>query len=330
MKEKTKICVTGATGFIGRKLCIALAMSGYQVHALCRDTNHPLLIRHENIIVFKGDILNELSLLQAVKGCEQIFHTAALAKMWCRNVDDFYNVNVKGTRNVMIAAVQCGVKRVVHTSTCGVWGPVLNHPMIETDPRITGYPIHYERTKYLAELEVNAFVKNGLDAVIVNPSRVYGEGPVTESNTVGKIVTGYLKGKWKFLPGNGESIANYAYLDDVVNGHLLAMEKGKTGERYILGGEDVSFNAFFSVLSEVSGKYNKMFKVPVKIIKIYSQMQWLKSVLTGSEPKFLPEFADRLKSDQKYSSAKAVRELGYTLTPFRDGLRKTVNYLKNK
>jgi len=270
MKEQTKVFVTGATGFIGRKLCIELAMKGLKVHALCRNTDHPLLIKHENISLYKGDILDKQSLNKAMEGCEQVFHTAALAKMWCRNVDDFYMVNVIGTRNVMQTAVHCHVKRVVYTSTCGVWGPTLKFPMTETDPRISGYPIHYERTKYLAELEVNRFVKEGLDAVIVNPSRVYGEGPITESNTVGKMVRGYMNGKWKVIPGNGESVANYAYLDDVVNGHLSAMEKGQTGNRYILGGEDISFNEFFKTLSEVSGKYNKMFRVPLKIIKIYS------------------------------------------------------------
>lgn len=327
MKEQIKVCVTGATGFIGRKLCIELAMKGFKVHALCRDMDHPLIIRHKNIILFKGDILDQQSLYKAIKGCEQVFHTAALAKMWCRNVDDFYTVNVIGTRNVMETAIQYSVKRVVHTSTCGVWGPVLNYPMTETDPRITGYPIHYERTKYLAELEVNRFVKEGLDAVIVNPSRVYGEGPITESNTVGKMVRGYLNGKWRVIPGNGESVANYAYLDDVVNGHLLAMEKGQTGNRYILGGEDISFNGFFEILAEVSGKYNKMFRVPVKIIKVYSQLQWLKTILTGIPPAFLPEFADRLRSNQKYSSAKAIKELGYTITSFSEGLKRTVNYL---
>ncbi|HEY0055683.1 MAG TPA: SDR family oxidoreductase [Pedobacter sp.] len=326
MNRQTKICVTGATGFIGRKLCIELARKGFRVHALCRDTSHSLIIPHTNITFFKGDILDKASLNRAMAGCERVYHTAAIAKMWCLDLNDFYTVNVIGTRNVLETAIQCNVRKVVHTSTCGVWGPVLNHPVSETDPRTTGFPIHYERTKYLAELEVSTFVKKGLDVVIVNPSRVYGEGPITESNTVGKMVSGYANGKWRIIPGNGESVANYAFLDDVVRGHLAAMEHGRTGNRYILGGEDISFNQFFETLTQVSGKHTKMFRVPLNIIKLYSQVQWLKTTLTRLPPVFLPEFANRLKSNQKYSSAKAIKELNYTITPFWQGLKKTVDY----
>jgi nucleoside-diphosphate-sugar epimerase len=330
MENQTKVCVTGATGFIGRRLCLELAIKGFQVHALCRDTSHSLVIKHKNINLFKGDILDKKSLKEAMQGCEQVYHTAALAKMWCPDVNDFFTVNVIGTRNVLEIAVECNVKKIVHTSTCGVWGPTINHPIVETDPRTTGFPIHYERTKYLAELEVNRFVKKGLNVVIVNPSRVYGEGPVTDSNTVGKMVSGYIKGKWRVIPGNGKYVANYVYLDDVVNGHLAAMELGIAGNRYILGGEDISFTGFFDTLAQLSGNHYKMFKIPIKVIKIYSQAQWLKTALTGLPPVFLPEFADRLTLNQKYSSAKAQKELNYTITPFTEGLKRTLNYFNNQ
>jgi nucleoside-diphosphate-sugar epimerase len=169
--------------------------------------------------------------------------------------DDYHETNVTGTRNVLeTAAKTCGVQKLVYTSTCGVWGPTIKHPMTETDPRITGFPIAYERTKYLAELEVQKFVKQGLPVVIVNPSRVYGEGPITDSNTVGKMVSGYLKGTWRFIPGNGEQVANYAFLDDVVAGHIAAMDRGVIGERYILGGHDISFNDFFKTLQAHIGQ----------------------------------------------------------------------------
>jgi nucleoside-diphosphate-sugar epimerase len=327
MTNQTKVCVTGATGFIGRKLCLELAGKGFRVHALCRDTNHALVVKHDNITLFKGDILDKQSLNAAMEGCEQIYHTAALAKMWCPDTNDFYTVNVMGTRNVLEAARACHVKKVVYTSTCGVWGPSINHPIVETDPRTTGFPIHYERTKYLAELEVNRFVQEGLNVVTVNPSRVYGEGPVTDSNTVSKMISAYIKGKWRVIPGDGNYIANYAFLDDVVNGHLAAMELGVAGNRYILGGEDISFTCFFDTLAEVSGKNYKLFKVPQKAIKMYSQLQWLKTCLTGLPPYFLPEFADRLKFNQRYSSQKAQKELNYTITPFNEGLKRTLDYL---
>jgi len=324
-----RVLVTGASGFIGRKLSLTLAEMGYEVVALCRDVNHPFLIQHRNIQFIKGDVLDPLSLEKAMKGCFQVYHTAAMAKMWCKNEEDFYDVNVIGTRNVLACALKLDIDRVVHTSTCGVWGPTLNLPVSENDPRAVGFPISYERTKYLAELEVKEFVKKGLDVVIVNPSRVYGEGPITDSNTVSKMVTGYMNGTWHFIPGDGKSIANYAFVDDVVNGHISAMQNGRNGERYILGGEDISFNGFFGVLREITGRKRHLYKIPVSIIKAYSMIEFLKNKLFNLTPFFLPEFADRLKCNQQYSSNKAIMELNYQITPFAIGLSKTVNHFQN-
>jgi len=325
-----KVLVTGASGFIGRKLSLSLAQMGYDVIALCRDVNHPFLIRHHNIQFVKGDILEPLSLEKAMKGCDQVYHTAAMAKMWCKNEQDFYDVNVLGTRNVLACALKLGISRVVHTSTCGVWGPTLNLPVSENDPRAVGFSINYERTKYLAELEVKAFVEKGLEVVIVNPSRVYGDGPITDSNTVSKMVTGYINGTWHFIPGNGKAIANYAFVDDVVSGHISAMQNGRNGERYILGGEDVCFNGFFAALQQITGKKTNLYKIPVGLIKAYSRLEFLKTKLFKLRPFFLPEFADRLRCNQQYNSNKAILELNYQITPFAIGLGKTVNHFKNK
>lgn len=315
-----KILVTGSTGFIGSRLSLMLAEKGYTVHALCRNKNSSLIPLHNNIHLFEGDILNKESLLNAMKDCRQVYHTAALAKMWSKNKNDFYNVNVNGTKNVLHTAMKCGIEKLVHTSTCGVLGPALKYPVTENDPRITGFPIDYERTKFLAELEVKSFIENGMNAVIVNPSRVYGEGPVTDSNTVSKIICAYLKGRWRINPANGKQVSNYAYIDDVVRGHIGAMEKGIAGERYILGGEDISFDTFFKTLESVSGIHYKLFNVSQKAIKLYSYMELFRSTVTGLPPFFLPEFADRLRYDQKYCSNKAAQKLGYSITSFTEGL----------
>jgi nucleoside-diphosphate-sugar epimerase len=124
-------------------------------------------------------------------------------------------------------------------------------------------------------------------------------------------------------------VANYAYLDDVVKGHIGAMDYGIRGDRYILGGEDISFNQFFNTLSLASGQKRKLFKVPIPVIKWYSHAEWLKTKLTGLPPVFLPEFADRLRYDQKYRSDKAINQLRYQITPFEEGMKRTVNYLQN-
>jgi len=264
-----------------------------------------------------------------MNGCAQVYHTAALAKLWTKDASDFFDVNVVGTRNVLEAALAIQVKRVVHTSTCGVWGPTLKFPVSENDPRIAGFPIPYERTKFLAELEVKAACAKGLDAVIVNPSRVYGKGPVTESNTVGKMVSAYVKGRWRINPAGGKQVSNYAYLEDVVRGHVAAMQKGIVGERYILGGEDVSYEQFFRQVGEAAGRNYRLVNVSATTIKWYSRIEWLKTTLTGLPPFLLPEFADRLRFDQRYSSQKAIRDLGYIITPFNKGIRDTVYYLQS-
>jgi nucleoside-diphosphate-sugar epimerase len=324
-----KVLVTGATGFIGHNLCLHLAEQGYNVVALCRNTAHPYLISHKNITPVKGDILDRESLTKAMDRCGQVYHTAALAKMWCRDKNDYYNINVVGTRNVLELAGESGVNKIVYTSTCGVWGPTIKHPMNENDPRIDGFAIDYERTKYLAEIEARIYSAKGLNVVTVNPSRVYGEGPITDSNTVGKMISGYLKGKWRIIPGKGTQISNYAYLDDVVKGHIAAMEQGTPGNRYILGGEDISFNTFFSTLQNITGKTYGMVKLPQRVIEAYSRFELLKTTLTGLPPVFLPEFAERLKKDQKYSSQKAISQLNYSITPFEEGMAKTINHIKS-
>ncbi len=325
-----KIIVTGATGFIGRKLCLALAQKGITVHALCRNKQHPLLIRHKNIIPFKGDITDSKSLVPAMQGCEQVYHTAATAKMWCSNKNEFYKVNVEGTKNILEAALTAGVIKIVHTSTCGVIGPTHKYPMTETDPRVIGFLIDYERTKYLAELLVQEYVQKGMNIVIVNPSRVYGEGPITDSNTVGKMVSRYLKGKWRIVPGDGTQVANYVYVDDVVNGHIAAMEKGLAGNRYILGGEDISFEHFFKEVQAISCKQYQLYNIPQQWIKLYSRIEKLKTIITGLPPVLLPEFAERLKYDQRYSSHKAEVQLGYTITPFKQGIANTIHYFQTQ
>lgn len=179
--NQIKVLVTGATGFIGEKLCSALAENGYSVHGLCRNLDHPNLPRHPNISVFKGDILEQETLNAAIRGCEEVYHTAVLAKMWSKNNSLFHEVNVNGTQNVMEACLAHQIRKVVYTSTCGVIGPTIKFPMTKVDPRIGGYPIAYERTKYLAELLVNKYAAKGLPVVTVNPSRVFGEGPITDS-----------------------------------------------------------------------------------------------------------------------------------------------------
>lgn len=321
-----RILVTGASGFIGRKLSFRLAQEGYHVIAFCRNSSQ--LILHPNIEIIKGDILDLESLKAAMKDCKVVFHTAALAKMWSKNKRDFYDVNVVGTRNVCLAAIHHQVSKLIYTSSCGVLGPTLHSPMTENDPRIVGFPIEYERTKYLAELEADKF-SDDLAIVTLRPSRVYGDGPITGSNTVSRMIDAYIRGKWKFVPGKGVSIANYVFVDDVVEGHVAAMKKIEQSEKFILGGDDVSFKQFFDTLTDISGVRHKLYEIPISLVEWYGRLQSVKTNIFGTEPQILPEFAERLKYNQKYSSQKAIDYLDYKITPFKEGMKTTVDFIIN-
>src|SRR5712671_6992687 len=149
-----KILVTGASGYIGNKLAHVLANSGNKVHAFIHSAGAGMLLQHPNIIVFKGDILDRKSLSVASKECRQVYHTAAMVKLWAKNADIFYQQNVEGTNNVLEAALKEGAGKFVYTSTCGVWGPCNDHLLIENDPRTTSFDNDYDLSKYLAEKSV--------------------------------------------------------------------------------------------------------------------------------------------------------------------------------
>lgn len=230
---------------------------------------------HGNIRVFEGDILERESIENAMQSCEYVYHLAAYGKGWSKDPQKYFEVNVQGTKNILDAAIKLGVKKVVVTSTAGVFGPSKETPVNEESIRTVDFFNEYESSKSIAEEEIQHYISKGLDVVIVNPSRVYGPGLIGESNSVSKLIERYIKGKWHLIPGNGETIGNYVFIDDVRNGHLLAMSKGLIGEKYILGGENVSYNEFFDTLIKVSQKKYKLFKAPLSLMLAFARVQEL-------------------------------------------------------
>ena len=253
-EKKMKIFVSGSTGFIGSRLCLRLAEEGHSVHALYRSSQKTKIIEHHNITLFRGDILDRNSLMAAMEGCQQVYHTAAFASVWEKDHGKIYRLNIEGTMNVISAAVQSGVEKFVVTSTAGVFGTSSGEMQVDENSVPDKFFVDYEISKFILEKILSTFTLTGLHIVIVNPTRVYGPGPLTESNGVTRMVERYTKGKWRFIPGNGKSYGNYVFIGDVVEGHLLAMERGKAGERYILGGENATYNTFFSLLARINRK----------------------------------------------------------------------------
>ncbi|MDH3246222.1 MAG: SDR family oxidoreductase [Saprospiraceae bacterium] len=326
-----RILVTGATGYIGQALCHQLMQTDHRIHVLCRSKEKAKSLTHPNVQIFFGQIQDPVSVSEAMRDCESVFHLAAHAKMWDIDVSNFYKVNVQATDTLMQIALQMNVRRVVYTSTGGTMEPykIQSGPVTENQPRYQEPDTDYVKSKLIAERRVLSFSNKGLEVVVVNPTRVFGPGKFSDSNAVTRMIKQFCEGKWKFLPGSGKSQANYVYVDDVVKGHLLALNKGLSGERYILGGTNISYLELFQLLKELSGASQHLWKIPVPLIVYYAYLQLLGARFLGIEPSIIPAFAKKLTKHWPMSSDKAISKLGYTITPLREGLMKTLQWLEH-
>jgi nucleoside-diphosphate-sugar epimerase len=322
------VFITGATGFIGRNLMLKLVASGIEIHALFRDESKIRGIRHEKIKWFRGDLADRNSIEMAMKDCQQAYHLGAFANLLIGKPDSLYEQNVQGTVNVLESARKAGLNRVVFTSTAGVLGPSGEKPLDEKAPYPEHLFTHYIRSKILAEKKVKEYVESGMDIVIVNPTRVYGPGILSKSNAA-SILDLYMRGKWHIKLGNGKGMGNYVYVDDVTSGIILAMEKGKKGERYVLGGENVSFNEWVALVNRITGKKRVLVAIPVFIMVWIAHILRFIAKLGGKAPPFTPDEVRRYGIDWLVSCDKAKSELGYDPLPFEKGMEITIKWLNN-
>jgi farnesol dehydrogenase len=324
-----KVFVTGGTGFIGSRLTERLLSENNDVVVLTRNPSSMASLTGYRVSIIKGDILNKALVTEGMKGCEIVFHLAAYTRPWADNPDLVSEINVKGTLNVLEAAAECGVKRVVVTSTAATMAFSNDgKPADESIAPDLQFNTLYSKTKVEAEKTAIEFFKKGLDVVIVNPSRVYGPGKDSKSNSVTKIIRLYMKGIWRIIPGDGESIGNYVFIDDVVEGLMLAASSGRPGERYILGGTNLSFNELFTIIEESSGKRRRLVKLPkVFLRKIIIIMSFITKI-TGIPPLITMDWFEKYMKNASLSSAKAIRELGYRITPAGEGISKTIEWLR--
>jgi len=326
-----KIFVSGATGFIGACLVKRLADEGAVVHALYRTESKAAPIRDlPGVVLFKGDLMDRSSLRAAMEGCETAYHTAAFAKAWTRDPEMIFRHNVDGALHVVESARECGVKRVVVTSTAGILGPSANkEPVHESTPAPHSFFTLYEESKHLIEQKLLSQAEKHPGIVIVNPTRVFGPGLLSESNSMTVMIDRYMKGRWRFLPGDGRSLGNYVFVEDVVTGHILAMEKGKPGERYVLGGENVTYRELFGHIREASGVDKKLLPVPYPLMITVAVVMQLFARVTGIPPLIVPGLIRKYNHNWIVSSEKAIRELGYQPAGLRQGIRQTVEWLRS-
>ncbi len=322
-----KVFVSGATGFIGIQLVKRLIDSGIKVHALYRSEAKADLIRIEGVTLFKGDIMDKQCLSLAMKGCSQAYHMAAYAAVWSKDPTLFSRFNVDGTLNVLEAARLTGVERIVVTSTAGILGPSEKEPVNENSPVPSSFFTLYEDSKYKMEQELKLFMNSIPEVVIVNPTRVYGPGFLSKSNGMSLMIKKYIAGSWRFIPGDGKRMGNYVYVEDVVSGHLLAMEKGTPGERYILGGEDISYMQLFDFVRSSSGVSKRLFHIPVQLLFLAAGLFSILSKITGKPPLIVPSWVRKLTHNWLVSSEKAIKELEYTPMNAKEGIDRTVQWL---
>jgi nucleoside-diphosphate-sugar epimerase len=323
-----KYFITGITGFIGSNLVRYLLAEGHQVNAIVRNLQDAIEFHQPNLQLFQGDLHDKRMLLSGMEGCTIAFHLAAFAKPWAQDPRTFYKINVEGSANIFESAKESGVEKVVFTSSAATMSPSEGiTPADESTHRVVPFFNEYENSKSEAEALAIDFSVNGLSVVIVNPSRVYGPGPINASNSITKMIRGYCNGKWRIIPGDGRRIGNYVFIDDVIKGHILAAEKGRAGERYLLGGENLCFDDFFGTLQKVSGINRKMIHLPLCVMSSVAKFMEWQHPLTGIPPAITPSWVNKYLCDWCLSSAKAERELGYTITSFKEGVRRTIHWL---
>ena len=322
-----KALVTGATGFVGGAVVRALVRRGIDVRVLARAGADLQNIQNLPVERVEGDLRDPASLRKSLTGCRQLYHVAAHYALWAKDPSIFYEVNVTGTKNLLEAARDVGTERIVYCSTIGAIGlpPGGGLGTEETPVSLEQMAGHYKRSKYLAEQEVLTLAKAGLPVVIVNPSAPVGAGDVKPTPT-GQVIVDFMKGR---MPAYIETGMNIVDVDDVAVGHLLAMEKGRIGERYILGNKNLMLREVFEILSRLTGIKAPAIKLPrLAILPLAHLNQWI-SNFTGQPPRIPLEGVKMAKYKMHYDCRKAIKELGIPQTPPEEALEKAVRWFRN-
>ncbi len=321
------ILVTGATGFVGNHVARFLARRGERLRVLVRESSDRATLEGLEAEPCVGDLLDESSLRRAVRGCSAVFHVAAEYKLWSADPAHVYTVNVDGTRNMLEAARHASIERFVYTSSVGTIAPARDGtPVTEKSPSglhdMTG---EYKRSKYLAE-QLARRAANSLDIVIVNPTAPVGERDFKPTPT-GKIVLDFLEGR---MPAYLDTGLNLVDVRDVARGHWLAAQRGRVGERYPLGAENMSLRRILETLAEISGRDAPQVRLPYLFAWMAGATCSLWSGISGKPPA-IPIDGVRMARRSMYADCdKARRELGFNPSPVRDALLRAVKWFEEQ
>ncbi|HET7061098.1 MAG TPA: hopanoid-associated sugar epimerase [Nitrosospira sp.] len=322
-----KSLVTGGNGFVGSAVARRLLDAGYEVRCLVRPGSDRRNLHSLPIEIVEGDLRSVPSLKRAVAGCDNLFHVAADYRLWVPNPGTMYDINVKGTEALILAAAEAGMKRMIYTSSVATLGPSRDGvPANENTPStlesMTG---HYKRSKFMAEQVVQHITReHKLSIVIVNPSTPVGPRDVRPTPT-GRIVVETLLGR---MPAYVNTGLNVAHTDDIAHGHFLAYKHGKPGERYILGGENMTLLQILRTIDEIQGRRRTRFNLPANLVLPAAWLMEKIAAVTHVEPAATVDGVRMAKKMMFYSSDKAVRELGYRFRPAAEALRDATNWFR--
>jgi farnesol dehydrogenase len=324
-----RVLLTGATGFLGRAVARRLAARGHALRVLARPTSR-LEGLPEGVEVAAGDVTDALSLTSAASGCDAVLHAAALVKIWVPDPSLFEAVNVGGLENALAAARSAGA-RLVYTSSFIALGPSGEGAQDATRPH-PGPPFRnlYERTKARADALARGAAAGGQDVVTLYPGVIYGPGEMTEGNIVVRMIADHLNGRLPALIGPADRRWSYAFVEDVAEGHALALEKGLSGDRFVLGGENATLARLFDLVREITGVAPPRHRIPYGLATAIGRAQWLWAELTGHPPQLTHGEVGVFREEWACDSARAVREIGYEWRPLAEGLRDTLRWLRTQ
>lgn len=321
--------VTGATGFIGSHVVRLLRLRGDRVRILARESSRAHNVEGLGCEIVMGDLREANSLVRCVQGCRTVYHVAADYRLWARNPQEIYESNVAGTRNLLSACCESGVEKVVYTSTVGTIGMRADGvPTDESTPvRLDDMIGHYKRSKFMAEQVALECAREGLPVVIVNPTAPVGAGDIKPTPT-GKVILDFLRGR---LPAYVDTGLNIVSVEDVAQGHLLAEQKGAVGERYILGGENLTLQKILEVLSRICGRRLPRFPMPWSVALVAAYLnQFFMGTILRREPSIPLDGVRMARHKMFVSTEKAQRVLGYSPRPAEQALQEAVDYFQHE
>jgi dihydroflavonol-4-reductase len=321
------VLITGASGFLGAALVRAFRDAGYDVRALVRATSPRREIEGLGAELVEGDILDRVSIAAAAAGAGALVHAAADYRLWAPRPEEIVRTNVEGTRIVMEEALKAGVPRIVHTSSVATIAPGPDgHPADETRPLAVADAIGaYKKSKVIAERLVETMIaRDRLPAVIVNPSTPIGPRDVKPTPT-GRIIVEAAMGR---MPGYVDTGLNLAHVDDVAAGHLAALRRGRVGQRYILGGENVPLSQMLADIAALVGRRPPRLRLPRLAVYPLAVVAEAAARITGRTPFVTRDSLRMARYRMFFTDAKARAELGYTARPYREGLADAILWFR--